>query len=471
MKNKNFKYGMRLGLIIMSVVFCLVIVYTLLASTSIIKLSKENLTIKSNHCANQLNDWTGEIISELEIYKKVIEDNFTSDKELQQFLSSTYQVHDAYPMGIYVGDETGFYVDASGWTPESDWNIQERPWYIAGKDSEDFVFCEPYYDAQLGIICTSVSAKIHLDHAIRVLSVDVYVDFAEKLISEITNVNDVDGALFVAGKDRIILADSGKHMGGDNLSECDERFYQQLNAIIEANKLGQSTIRTEDGVYYVDITQMAITNWYLISFIKRSTLLAPMWRLGILMALIGIFSVLVLIHVTRNMAMSMAEMTRKAKTDNLTTLLNREGFEEQVMKLLKITPNQGILLICDMDNFKAINDTYGHPIGDKTLKKYAALLKNYFNRREDVVARMGGDEFAVFVGHEISNENIEEMMKKFMELIGQQFEKDYPGMKISTSIGGTFVRDEQDFQKLYRLADSALYTVKGQGKNNYCIVS
>lgn len=128
-------------------------------------------------------------------------------------------------------------------------------------------------------------------------------------------------------------------------------------------------------------------------------------------------------------------------------------------------------MICDMDNFKSVNDTYGHPIGDKTLIKYATLLKNFFNRREDVVARMGGDEFAVFVGHEISRESIEVMMQKFMTIIRQQFEKDYPGMKISTSIGGTFVREEQDFQILYRLADSALYTVKGQGKNNFSIVS
>ena len=88
-------------------------------------------------------------------------------------------------------------------------------------------------------------------------------------------------------------------------------------------------------------------------------------------------------------------------TDELTGLLNRRGFETELSRALARARRQnetGLLLLCDLNHFKAINDTYGHPAGDAILRAVAQLLKSS-TRESDYVARVGGDEFAVIMTH------------------------------------------------------------------------
>ena len=85
--------------------------------------------------------------------------------------------------------------------------------------------------------------------------------------------------------------------------------------------------------------------------------------------------------------------------DELTTLLNRRGFNDQLRRALassKRYGDLGVLVVCDFDNFKAINDTYGHAVGDEVLRHTAKVL-NANVRETDIVARLGGDEFAVLM--------------------------------------------------------------------------
>ena len=87
-------------------------------------------------------------------------------------------------------------------------------------------------------------------------------------------------------------------------------------------------------------------------------------------------------------------------TDELTGLLNRRGFLAQLDRTLATARRggpQGVLMICDLDGFKAVNDRYGHLVGDEVLCQIAALLGRHV-RRSDVVARLGGDEFAILLG-------------------------------------------------------------------------
>lgn len=459
----------RRGIAIFSVVFALIIVLMALTANSIISLSKSNLDANSKKCTAHLEYWTAQVLSELGIYKEIIENHFPEEKELNAFLKSTYQRHEAYPMGIYVGDDKGLYLDASGWVPGEDWVLEERPWYIAGKNSDDFVFCEPYRDAQLGIVCTSISARLRYDKAVRVMSTDVYIDYANQLSKEIMDDGKTDGALLVTGKSRTILADSGTSVGGDVLSERGKvnDFYQILNKFLDNDKLGQSVVKAKDDTYYVDINYMENSGWYLITFVKRSTLLAPLWKTFAIMAVFGVLAVILLTLITGKIAMSMVEMDRKAKTDQLTALLNRDGLSECLQTALERHPGQGILMICDLDNFKSINDTFGHPVGDKALIQFANLLESYFNRQGDFVARIGGDEFVVFIGRAMKKEYAGIMVEKFVLLVRQKFEADYPGLQVSVSIGGVFVGAGQDENTLYELADSALYDVKQNGKDNY----
>lgn len=120
----------------------------------------------------------------------------------------------------------------------------------------------------------------------------------------------------------------------------------------------------------------------------------------------------------------------------------------------------------DLDNFKDINDHFGHGAGDEVLVETAQLLKNTF--KEDVVARFGGDEFIIFV-QDISHRELSSRCQDLLVRVGE-----IPCMKgrdihLTLSIGVVFVSTEKDMSELLEKADEALYKVKRNKRNNYCI--
>lgn len=158
----------------------------------------------------------------------------------------------------------------------------------------------------------------------------------------------------------------------------------------------------------------------------------------------------------------------RAEKDGLTGLYNKVTTEYLISEKLK--SKQGILFIIDVDNFKSINDYFGHAKGDDVLRLLASELSWIF-REKDIIGRIGGDEFIAFL--EISyNEQL--AYKKAGEIL-RRFYKVYVDSKgqnhiISASIGISRVTDEKmSFAKLYRQADVALYHAKNEGKNTVYI--
>ncbi len=116
----------------------------------------------------------------------------------------------------------------------------------------------------------------------------------------------------------------------------------------------------------------------------------------------------------------------------------------------------------DLDNFKLINDTYGHLKGDDALRKLAKILKTTF-RRQDLVGRLGGDEFAVFVkgvtDKEFLNQKMEEMYEKLKQI---------EGVSLACSAGISLIEDKNFvYSEALGNADVALYESKNKGKNQY----
>jgi diguanylate cyclase (GGDEF)-like protein len=152
------------------------------------------------------------------------------------------------------------------------------------------------------------------------------------------------------------------------------------------------------------------------------------------------------------------EYNKKATTDKLTGLLNRTGFDNAIKEV-----NCKTFLIIDLDNFKYINDTFGHYIGDAILKEFAYILKHYFSR--DIICRWGGDEFIVCTNK--PKEDIKKIIKKINEdllILQKEFDK-YIRKKLTISVGGCN-NPNLDFQKKFNNADLALYKVKKTGKGN-----
>lgn len=160
------------------------------------------------------------------------------------------------------------------------------------------------------------------------------------------------------------------------------------------------------------------------------------------------------------------DMKSKSQRDPLTGLFNRSYTEELVNKRIS-EGEHGALFMIDMDNFKAINDNYGHIAGDHTLKMFAETMIKY-SCDNDVLCRIGGDEFVMFVSGETSKSVIGNKASDIISDLCYKLEECKFETNSSVSIGIAQTPDNgSDFNTIYNAADKALYYVKQNGKNSY----
>lgn len=165
------------------------------------------------------------------------------------------------------------------------------------------------------------------------------------------------------------------------------------------------------------------------------------------------------------------KIEKKSQIDFLTGLYNRETFLEKVQTALEQQEEHqiGALLIMDLDHFKEVNDRMGHGMGDAVLRETASTLRSFF-RREDIVGRLGGDEFMVFAKNIRDIPAFEKRLQELNQLMCSTYQKDGREVQVSGSIGVMLTdREHRSFESLYEKADLALYQVKQTTRNDYCI--
>ena len=161
------------------------------------------------------------------------------------------------------------------------------------------------------------------------------------------------------------------------------------------------------------------------------------------------------------------ENEKRARTDALTGCLTRGALEQMIESILIAYPDKPhAFFIFDIDNFKQANDRFGHGFGDYCIRQFAEGIRHCF-RADDMVGRIGGDEFVVF----IPNADPEWVHRKAMALIqalNMNCELEGNILHISASIGIAMSQGEgADYATLYRNADTALYAAKEAGKNRF----
>ncbi len=154
--------------------------------------------------------------------------------------------------------------------------------------------------------------------------------------------------------------------------------------------------------------------------------------------------------------------------DPLTRLYNRRKFEEflryEFSRSVRHKHSFSLIMI-DLDNFKAINDTYGHPVGDMVLEQFADILRRH-SRKSDLVARLGGDEFALILPETTSETGIMVAEKLRMLLGSAELVLPSGNTRVSISIGvASYPDNGEDMDGLFQAVDVALYRAKRQGKN------
>lgn len=161
------------------------------------------------------------------------------------------------------------------------------------------------------------------------------------------------------------------------------------------------------------------------------------------------------------------QLRDESNTDMLTGLLNRRAFEVEVSELRRDHEkhqNFAALIVCDIDHFKRINDTYGHGAGDKVIRGFGDILRREC-RPEDIVGRIGGEEFAVLMPE--ANQVMARLMADKLRIAMEAYE--FPvlenGIAPTVSFGITDFEISEEYEVAFYRADAALYTAKQDGRN------
>ncbi|NLD49745.1 MAG: sensor domain-containing diguanylate cyclase [Clostridiaceae bacterium] len=162
-------------------------------------------------------------------------------------------------------------------------------------------------------------------------------------------------------------------------------------------------------------------------------------------------------------------LIEKSRTDALTGLFNRPGGTHAINSILKSNLyKSGAFVMMDLDNFKSVNDVLGHQMGDEVIVTTAAILKNSV-RDTDVVARLAGDEFIIYLPFESDSSFLEKKLEDIRIKMNRDIKGAEGTVTISSSIGVTFYNKDKNFDTLYKEADEALYESKEKGKNQITV--
>jgi diguanylate cyclase (GGDEF)-like protein len=165
-----------------------------------------------------------------------------------------------------------------------------------------------------------------------------------------------------------------------------------------------------------------------------------------------------------------AEQESMALHDGLTGIMNRRAFFSALERAVTGGTNHGALCVFDVDHFKAVNDTYGHPVGDELLVRLAQTIEAAV-RSTDAVARLGGDEFAVFLHPPIDRRGVERFLEKITADVAQPVEIRGQTIRGSVSVGAALIRGEtmSEVQDALARADVALYQAKATARGGFVV--
>ena len=268
------------------------------------------------------------------------------------------------------------------------------------------------------------------------------------LITDVDNkiVHVNDAFLEITGYDRNNAIGKNPRMlkSGNHSHQFYQKMWDQLAR--EGYWQGEITNRKKNGEIYIE--------WLSINTIKNVH--------GEIENYIGIFS-----DVTHQRK-DAQEHAYLATHDPLTQLSNRLLLDDRLDHAINHASRFGkciSLIFCDLDNFKPINDTYGHNVGDEILKRVANYLKKTL-RKEDTICRFGGDEFVILVEELDNFELLETILRKINNITNEACVVDGHTIDIGMSIGASIFPDDGiDADTLIKSADAAMYKAKKQGKN------
>ncbi|MCR4589352.1 MAG: sensor domain-containing diguanylate cyclase [Lachnospiraceae bacterium] len=245
---------------------------------------------------------------------------------------------------------------------------------------------------------------------------------------------------------------------------------------MERGKTGNTFCSIDGEKYFARYTPIIEGRWYLLTLIKNSrreqqinSAVSVFSQFGISF-LIGFVvfvfcAALVLYSELRSDDRSRSRLKNDAEKDLLTGVYNKLSTEKYIREYMEHDGRPGMFYIIDIDDFKHINDSYGHAFGDDVLKAVGKRLNTEF-RATDIIGRLGGDEFCVFLKNLSSDEEKQKQIERMSTVFEYLSAGEHVKYNPTASIGGAeYPKYGSTFEEIYKAADSALYDVKKNGKN------
>jgi diguanylate cyclase (GGDEF)-like protein len=170
----------------------------------------------------------------------------------------------------------------------------------------------------------------------------------------------------------------------------------------------------------------------------------------------------------QDLTLARAELFRLSRTDPLTGLLNRRGFDEAALAALaraNQTNRPAVALMCDIDRFKEINDRFGHQFGDAVLVRIGALMQSLAPDVDTLIGRHGGEEFAILMIGMTDAEALGFARSLLRACAATEILSQDLAVHVTVSIGLSPGHHQAELPRIMRLADQALYLAKNQGRN------
>lgn len=311
-QKKSISIRLKLMMSIIPIVLLIIISFFTLSRNVVLEVSQDKLEAKSQAYAGEINAWVTQIFGELQIYQDTIEEgNFADDAAILKYMEKSVDKNEAYPVGLYMGDDSGVYLDGSGWVPGDDWVLEEREWYVDGKENDTFAFGEPYCDSMTGQVCVSASVHVDYPEAVRVLATDVYLDYVSGLIADIAAQKEVE-AFLVTGASQTIIAHPNSEMIAVTLGQAQEdTLYGNIGKALSEGKSGLISVEGNQGVYYACLNPVAYTDWYLVTYVTEQQMLSELHKMEFIMAVIAAVAAVALIFISLRIMNSVVRPVKK----------------------------------------------------------------------------------------------------------------------------------------------------------------
>lgn len=461
----------------------------------------------------------------LEFLKGIYEGKTRSNDLVDDYFSVLNETKD-YIINTFIAYDDGEFLLVPDVTLPPDFDPRSRAWYKAAYESRDVKWSTPYIDIATGELVITGSVFIELENATGVLGVDIKLDTLPDIINK-TKIGD-NGFILLVSEDGTIITDSGQNFTNEKIDSLEDEEFLSSNIITgiiqtesglySLRRLNGTTIRLIAFLPQKDLLAsameiqlisslvliFALIIGIVISYFLSKRITSPIERLTKTMIESSRKSNLILLdgsgtdetntlikgynrlatHVNKQnhelklisedllqselkLQIQYEKVTELAYTDYLTGMPNRIKFEIETKKMISNNVKFALFYI-DLDNFKNINDTYGHNHGDYVLKKISKRFVECCTG-DYLGSRLSGDEFGIIITYD-DKEEIVDTANRMLDLLNNPIHYNELEFTITGSIGICYFPESgETFEDLLSNADIAMYEAKSNLKNQYKI--